>query len=155
MGDVTSWTQHQRSRSTRRLGYTIAIVVNGAILFVAHNVLAWGVFDWLTDDFAEVLPIVTASLLATIAANTMFLIYDEPWFTSACEIVTTGFALAAAIATYRVFPFDFSAYAWDWDTIVRWLIVLAIIGMSIAIVVNVVKLVASITASEPRAPAPT
>mgnify|MGYP001818638409 FL=1 len=149
MTAVTPAVSQRRPPRTRRLGYTIAVVVNGAILFVVHNVLAWGVPEWLTVDFNEVLPILTTSILVTIMVNTVFLFYDEPWFTTACELVTLGLSMAVAVATYRVFPFDFSAYAWDWDAMVRWVIVLTIAAMSIALVVNAVKLVTIIAESLP------
>ena len=42
MTAVTPTVTERRPPGTRRLGYTIAIVVNGAILFVVHNLLAWG-----------------------------------------------------------------------------------------------------------------
>lgn len=141
MTAVTPAVSHRRPPATRRLGYTIAIMVNGAILFVAHNLLAWGVPAWLTEDFGDVLPILTTSLLVTIMVNTVFLFFDEPWFTTACELVTLGLAMGVAVTTYRVFPFDFSASASDWSTIVRWIIILTIAAMAIALVVNAVKLV--------------
>jgi hypothetical protein len=149
MTAVTPTVSQRRPSTTRRLGYTIAIVVNGAILFVVHNLLAWGVPEWLTDDFGDVLPILTLSLLAAIMVNTVFLFYDEPWFTTACELVTLGLSMAVVVTTYRVFPFDFSAYAWDWDVMVRWVIILTIAAMSIALVVNAVKLVTIIVQSLP------
>jgi hypothetical protein len=149
MTAVTPAVSQRRPSGTRRLGYTIAIVVNGAILFVVHNLLAWGVPAWLTDDFNEVLPILTTSILVTIMVNTAFLFYDQPWFTTACELMTLGLSMAVAVTTYRVFPFDFSAYAWDWDVMVRWVIILTIAAMSIALVVNAVKLVTIIVESLP------
>lgn len=149
MDAVTPAVSQRQPSTTRRLGYTIAILVNGTILFVAHNLLAWGVPTWLTEGFGDVLPILTTSLLATILVNTVFLVYDEPWFATACELVTLGLAMAVAVTTYRVFPFDFSTYAWDWDSIVRWVIVLTIAAMSIALVVNAVKLVTIIAQSLP------
>ena len=41
---------------------------------------------------------------------------------------------------WRVFPFDFSAYAFPWTTVARVLIVLSIVGSAIAIVVEVGRL---------------
>lgn len=149
MTAVTPAVTQRRPSATRRLGYTIAILVNGAILFVAHNLLAWGIPAWLTEGFSDVLPILTTSLLVTIAVNTVFLFFDEPWFTTTCDLVTLGLAMAVAVTTYRVFPFDFSAYAWDWDAMVRWIIILTIAAMSIALVVNAVKLVTIIVQSLP------
>ena len=80
-------------------------------------------------------------LARAIATRPEILFFDEPWFTTACELVTLGLAMGVAVTTYRVFPFDFSASASDWSTIVRWIIILTIAAMAIALVVNAVKLV--------------
>jgi hypothetical protein len=43
----------------------------------------------------------------------------------------------------QVFPFDFSAYVFDWEVVARVVLVLAIIGASIGAVAEIAKLVKS------------
>jgi hypothetical protein len=43
-----------------------------------------------------------------------------------------------------VFPFDFSAYQFDWEIVARFVLVLAIIGSSIGALVEAIKLVSSL-----------
>lgn len=130
-----------RSLTARRTGYGIAVLVNVVLLVIVNNVLAWGWFSWLTDDFELVLPLINLSLLATILVNIAYIAYDAAWFKSLCEIGLLAISITVAVRTFRVFPFDFSAYSWDWDSTVKLTIACAIIGMSIAIVVHTVKLI--------------
>lgn len=125
----------------RRVGYVIAILVNALALFLVNNILAWDILPWLTNEFERVLPIMNASIIATMIVNTMFLAYNEEWFTTLCEILTLGLNLAVAIQMWIVFPFDFTGYAWDWDAIARLAIGVAMVGITIAIIVNVVSLI--------------
>jgi hypothetical protein len=133
-----------RSPTARRTGYAIAALVNVVLLVVVNNVLAWGWFSWLTNDFELVLPLINLSLTATILVNLAYMTYDAAWFKSLCEIGLLAISIAVAVRTFRVFPFDFSAYTWDWDATVKLTIACAIIGMSIAIVVHTVKLIVAL-----------
>ncbi|MGI9529147.1 MAG: hypothetical protein ACR2NG_05500 [Acidimicrobiia bacterium] len=130
-----------RSLNARRAGYGIAALFNAVLLVIVNNVLAWGWFSWLTDDFELILPLINLSLLATILVNLAYMAYDAAWLKSLCEIGLLAISITVAVRTFRVFPFDFSAYSWDWDATVKLAITCAIIGMSIAIVVHTVKLI--------------
>lgn len=130
-----------RPTTTRRVGYGIAIVINAALLVVVNNLLEWGWISWLTDDFEKVLPLLNLSLTATILVNAVYLVYDAEWFKSACEFGLLVISMAVLARTYQVFPFDFSAYAGTWEVLARAVIVIAMIGVGIAMVVQLVKLV--------------
>ena len=135
-------SEERRSRPARQAGYVVAIVINALILWVANNLLAWGWLSWLTDDFVDVLPAINASLIVTIIAYALFIAYDGEWFRALGDIVTGIYSLLAGIAMWQVFPFDFSAYAFDWALVARWVVGLGIFGVSIGVLVNVVKLLA-------------
>jgi hypothetical protein len=49
------------------------------------------------------------------------------------------------VTMWQVFPFDFSAYAFDWETLVRFVLVVGIVGTGIGTVVELVKMVRSLT----------
>lgn len=135
-------SEERRSRPARQAGYVVAIVINALILWVANNLLAWGWFSWLTDDFVDVLPAINASLIVTIIAYALYVAYDGEWFRALGDIVTGIYSLLAGIAMWQVFPFDFSAYAFDWALVARILVGLGLFGVSVGILVNVVKLLA-------------
>ena len=129
-----------RSSSGKRAGYAIAAVINGALVYVVHNLLAWDVAPFLTNDFEDVVPIITASLVATVVFNVIYLFYDPGWFKHLSQVGLLGISIAATAKMYRVFPFDFSAYEFDWATLARVAMIIAIVGASIGIVAELVKL---------------
>lgn len=133
-------TEERRpSRPARQAGYVVALVMNALFMWVVNNLLAWEWFSWLTEDFADVLPAINRSIIATFVVYGLLLFYDEEWFKVLGDAVTAVFSLLAGIVMWQVFPFDFTAYAFDWALVARILIGLGIFGVSIGILVNVVK----------------
>ena len=135
--------QDQRAvskRTGRRIGYSVAVGCNVASLVIVNNVLDWGWFSWLTEDLEQVLPFVNASLIASIVVNVLDLAYDPRWFRSIGELGMLIFSLIATIRILQVFPFDFSAYEFGWATLTRWILGAAIFGVSVAMLVHLVRL---------------
>jgi hypothetical protein len=127
-------------RFGRRAGYVVAIVINMAMLIVAQNILEWGWFPFLTSDFGGVLPWISFSLIATIVVYVVYLLRDSPTVKSTGQI---GLNLINLVATYQVwlaFPFDFSAYDFNWNAVVRFLLIVAMVGAGIGALVEGVKL---------------
>jgi len=48
--------------------------------------------------------------------------------------------LVAAVRVWRVFPFDFSNDAFDWALLVRWALLVVIVGSVTCLIVNVIAL---------------
>ena len=124
------------SPGTRRFGYLVAVLVNVALLVVVNNLLAWDILPFLTSGFDRVVPIINVSLGATILVNLIYLPYDPRWFKSLTQIGLLGISMAATVRMYQVFPFDFSAYEFEWETVAKWLLILAMVGVAIGIVVE-------------------
>jgi hypothetical protein len=141
---VTATTPRGRSLSAHptasRFGYIVAIVINVVMLVIVNNILEWGWLPFLTADFGQLIWLIDVSLLATIAVNAIYLVYDAPWFKSVCQIGLGGITIAVAVRTYQVFPFDFSASQFNWEPLARFVIVLAVIGTVIGMIVEMVKL---------------
>jgi hypothetical protein len=129
-----------RSRGSRRFGYVVSILVNLLVLWIANNLLGWGWFPWLTDDFSDVLPFIDASIGVSIAVDAVSLFRDPPWFRSAGTVVGNAVSLVATVRMLQVFPFDFSDYTFPWAAVVRVLLVVACIGIVVATIVEVAKL---------------
>lgn len=124
----------------RQTGYAIAVMVNVAMLVIAHNILEWGWLPFLTADFAQVLPWISFSLIAAVVANLVYQFNDTLLVTSAGGIGTN---LISVFVTYRiwlVYPFDFTAYEFDWGVLVRVLLVLAMVGAGIGVLAEATKL---------------
>jgi hypothetical protein len=123
-----------------RVGYVIAIAVNVVMLIIAQNILEWGWLPFLTADFAQVEPWISLSLTATIIVNLIYLFDDTAVVKSIGQI---GVNLLSIFVTYQifiVFPFDFSAYAFDWGVMARVVLILAMVGSAIGTVVEIAKL---------------
>jgi hypothetical protein len=137
---MTAATDTPIKRTGRRAGYVIAIVINIFLLFVVNNLTSWDVASFLTDDFSEVVPFINLSLLASVGANALYLFVDTPVVKSASQVVVNAVGVVASVALFRVFPFDFADYSFDWAVLIRILLVIAIVGQGIAIVANIARL---------------
>jgi hypothetical protein len=124
----------------RRIGYVVAIGINFALLVIANNLVEWGWLPWLTADLDQVLPVINVSIVATIVANAVYFAYDPPWLKAVSEFGLGTISLIVAIRSIQVFPFDFSAYDFAWDTLVRWMLGIAIFGIAIGMLTQLTKL---------------
>jgi hypothetical protein len=124
----------------KRFGYFIGAAINVALIYVVQNLVAWDWFSWLTEDFNKVVPIITASLVVSAAANLLYILYDVKWFKSLTQLGVLGIGLAATIRFYQVFPFDFSAYEFQWETVAKVVLILGIVGSGIGIIVELSRL---------------
>lgn len=142
------------SPAARRAGYLVTIVLNVVLLVVVNNLLVWGWLPFLTDDFSRVLPILNLSIGASIVANAVYLVYDSLWFTGLSELVLLAISFAAGLSLYRVFPFDFSAYEFAWDTVARGILILGLVGVGVGLLAGIVKLVARVAGAAAEATGP-
>lgn len=133
-----------RPRGSDRFGYLVALGVNGAMLYVAHQLLEWGWPSFLTGEFDEVLPLITVSFVASMVTNGLFFWYDARWFKALAELATSTIGLVATLRLLSVFPFDFTRYDFEWSFVVRFVLIVVTIGAAIGIVVNAVKLLRSV-----------
>jgi hypothetical protein len=131
---------HRPSVAARRVGYVIAIAINAALLFVVNIEPGWQVLPFLTDSTTEVLGLVNLSFAAGLVVNAAYFVHDAAWLKSLGDLITAGVGLAVAIRMWQVFPFEFHG-SFDWALLVRILLVLTMVGTSIAIVVQVISLV--------------
>ena len=118
----------------------VAIAVNVALLNAANNLLAWDIFPFLTNDFERVLPILNVSLGAAIVVNLIYLDFDARWFKSLTQMGLLTISLVVTVRLYQVFPFDFSAYEFGWKSVAQWALILAMVGVGIGVVAELVKL---------------
>ena len=140
MSTDTQTRETKTAAPGKRFGYFLAAVINVALVYVVNNLLAWDVAPFLTNDFEKVLPIITVSLVATAVANVVYLFYDARWFKSLTQIGLLGISIAATARFYTVFPFDFSDYEFDWATIAKVVMIIAIVGAAVGIISEFVKL---------------
>jgi len=109
----------------------------------------WTSYPFLTSDFDQWLPIITASLIAAIVGNIILIIYDGHFFRKVIRIAMDLFSLAATISLLVIFPFNFSAIPTHdlanlLTPIVTVVLVLVAVGTGIGIIVRFVKLMVAI-----------
>ncbi|HET7397023.1 MAG TPA: hypothetical protein VFJ94_00765 [Intrasporangium sp.] len=127
--------------ASRRFGYAVALLVNGAMLYAVNRWPGWEAVPFLTADTPKVLGIVNASIAAGVVANALYLLVDSVRFKALGDIVTTSIGLVAMVVIWQVFPFAFGPGSVDWALVVRVLGVVAIVGSGIAILVSLTVLV--------------
>lgn len=124
----------------RRAGYIVAVIINVLLLIVVQNILDWDVLPFLTDRFEQVVPWVTLSLIATIVANLIYLFKDAQAVRSTGGIVTNLISLIVTYQIYQVFPFDFSAYDFNWEAVTRVVLIVAMVGAGIGMLTESIRL---------------
>ena len=132
-------SQVRITQGAKRFGYFVAAVANGVMLWIAHNLLDWDLFPWLTQEFDDLLPILTTSFVVSIVVNLLYVGYDAKWFKSLTQIPVNAIGLFVSIRVWQVFPFDFSAYDFPWRTLARAVIIVAIVGTAIGLIVETAK----------------
>lgn len=128
--------------AARRVGHLLLATVHAVLLWLAHQLLDWDWPGFLTDEFAEVLGVVSASLVANVLVNLALVIHQGARFTALTELITTWFGLAVSLRLLDVFPFDFTGYAIDWSGAAHALLILLVAVTGVAMVVHLVRLIA-------------
>ena len=124
---------------------SISIAINVAMLVIVQNLLEWGWLPFLTDEFADVVPWISLSLVASIVANIIYQIDDSLIVESMqVKIADNMISVWATYTVLTIFPFDFSGYAFDWEVVARVALIFAIVGAGIAALVEAIKLVSAI-----------
>lgn len=134
-------TAGRMARPARRLGYTLAALVNVVLLYLVNVNPGWEWFSFLTEDTTQVIGLVNASLWVGVAVNALWVLADPPWLRSAGQVVVSAVALAVLVQLQLVFPFDFSGWSFDPSGFVRFILVVATIGTVIGLLVEAVALV--------------
>lgn len=130
------------SRAARRAGYVVAVAVNVVLLWLVDVSPGWSALHFLTGAFTEVLPLLNLSLAATVAANLVYLVRDSRRVRAIGQATLSAIGLALAARLLVVFPFDFSAYAGDWELVTRVVLVLALVGSAVGVITGLARLAA-------------
>jgi hypothetical protein len=124
----------------RRLGYTVAIIVNAALLGAVNGWPGWQSVPFLGGETAEVIPLVNVSLAVGIIVNVLNLVFDQSLVRVIGDLVTSTIGTAVIIRLWEVFPFEFHVSSVDWDLVTRVVLGFALAGCVISIIVQLVLL---------------
>lgn len=140
MSTIRTQSSSQPGRAGTRFGYIVAIAVNVVGLVIVNNILEWGWLPFLTDDFSRVVPWMNVAFSVAVVVNVVYLFWDSRVFRSTTQIGLNIITFAVTYQVLRVFPFDFSAYAFNWGIVARILLILAMVGAAIGVITETYKL---------------
>jgi len=155
---------HFKSRSGRITASAFAIAWSIALLiffnffnqYVAYyqsetvgGITTWTRYPFFTEDINLWLPILTATLIISIIGHIILIILDRYILREMIHIVINAFALWTVLTLLTVFPFDFSVIpnptaAEATYLGVRIFLIFISVGVGIAILVGVIKLIVNV-----------
>jgi len=155
---------HFRSRSGRMVASAFAIAWSIALLiffnffnqYVAYyqsetvdGVTTWTRYPFFTEDVNLWLPILTTALAVGIIGHIILIVRDRYILREVIQIVINAFALWTVATLLSIFPFDFSVIpnpnAVDATYLgVRIFLIVVSVGIGIAILVSVIKLIVNV-----------
>ncbi|HEX6485922.1 MAG TPA: hypothetical protein VF012_04380 [Nocardioidaceae bacterium] len=136
---VSPKTRKPPSPAARRTGYVFSILINAALLFGINVWPGWDILPFLSDDFTKVVGLVNVSLWVSLAVQVVYLFHDAKPVKPLLDVVTLAVSIVVGIRMWQVFPFDFGDQTFDWELLFRILLGVGIVGMGIAIIVNLVS----------------
>jgi hypothetical protein len=139
-----------RMTVARRIGYTLAALVNLALLWVVNVWPGWQAVPFLTEQTTTILPLVNASLVVGIASNAFYVLADPPWLKALGAVVTSAFSVAIAVRTFTVFPFDFGEDSSLWEPMAEVFLIFLMVVTALALLVQVVQFVRTVLAGPPE-----
>ena len=113
------------------------------------GVTIWTRYPFFTEDVNLWLPILTITLVIGIIGHTILIVRDRYALREVVQIVINAFALWTVATLLSIFPFDFSVIpnptAVDATYLgVRVFLILLSVGIGIAMLVSVIKLIVNV-----------
>lgn len=124
----------------RRAGYLVSAAVLGVLLWLLDVSPGWSAAGFLTDDVADVVPIVTFSLVVGIVVNLVWVVRDPVWLRALGDLATAVIGAFVCVRLLAVFPFPLDEDS-IWRIVVRMALWVGVIGSAISAVVNLVVLI--------------
>ncbi len=133
--------------AARRAGYVASIVVFIVGYWAVGRLIDWSWVPFITSEFPDVVPTIRVGIIASIAVNVVYLVWDPRSLRALGEAVTSAFSTVIGIIVVREFPFDFSTSGWE--TLARIVMIVGIVCSAVAVVVNLVTFVIALFTEEP------
>jgi hypothetical protein len=95
----------------RKIGYLFAIVFMILALYILRHLREWG-FTFLTEDFGKCLFYIELSIYVSIAAQVLFILYDNRWFKHLIQGISNIAGALSLIMIYVIFPFNIEDGTW-------------------------------------------
>ena len=119
----------------RTLGLVTAIAVNLVLLWVVRNLGDWDLLPFLTADYDRIVGPLTIGILTTIAGRALQIVLPGRRAGILIDGVVTAVGFFVLLRILRVFPFDFDPDGFRWDLVVRFVLIVGLIGSAIGVLV--------------------
>jgi len=120
----------------RKIGYIVVVIIMFVILYLVRNYEKWNL-PFLTSDFDRCLFYIELSIYLNIAANILFIFYDNKWFKHLVQSVTDVGGALSIIMIYVIYPFSFGEEPWS-----KWVRIglLILFGFTVlSVLINLIK----------------
>jgi hypothetical protein len=137
------------SRGTRRFGYLAAAAINSTLVWLLLVAPGWERLTFLTGDFASLTGVVTASLVAGVTVNLVYVVADPPWLKRLGDATTAAFACVVLARTWARFPFELTGGWSSWTTTLRFVLLFLAIATAVAVLANLGELLRLVVGAAP------
>jgi hypothetical protein len=116
-------------------------VVNLVLLWLLHVAPGWKWLTFLTDEFANLVGLITASLVVGAVIDLVYVVGDPPWMKRLGDAITATFACVIFARAWAVFPFDLDGWWSGWVTLLRLALGFLTVATAIAVVASLAELI--------------
>lgn len=130
--------ENDKTIESKKSEYIAAIIFNLIFWYIVNNLLNWQVY-FITHAFNDVLWIINFSIIVAIVGNALLLFYSPERLRHLVKIIVNVVSFIATYIVWSVFPFNFYNSFYDWCFSI--LLILGMIGITIATIVEFYLLV--------------
>lgn len=123
------------------LAPTVAFA-NAVVLVAVVRYLNPSTLPFLTDAIDRVTLFIRLALAISLIGNITRLWYSPSWFVGVADLVATLAGLVATVRLFQVYPFAFDNGTIPWTSVVRLLLVAAMVGAASGIALATSRLLA-------------
>lgn len=145
---MTSTSVRPSITAGARAGYLVGAVVDVVLLVLVNVSPGWRAVPFLTDDAIDVVVWVDVGLALGVVVNTLCAVFPRRRLVLLGDVLTTTATLAALTSMSAVWPFRFDDAEIPWTTITRTTLPIVFVAVSIALVVQLVKLLHALVAPD-------
>jgi hypothetical protein len=131
-------------KEKKTLEFVASVVANLIGIAIINTAIIWRQYTKgvILESWIEILWAANLSMIVQIVGNLLLAIYRPARMYSLLQAIFTGVGLVSVVVFYHVFPLDFSQIVGSWlNTLLKAVLIIAMAGLSIAIVVNLVRVV--------------
>lgn len=132
------WSSTNRGKNVE---YVANIIVNIFLLSIFSQLPKW--IPFINDSFSAMLPLFYISFSLAIIANAIFIIFSPVPFVALIRMVLNMVSFVVSVSLFYIYPFDLSMYPEIWNSMLRVILIISIIGTVIATIVEFFNIIFS------------